>query len=250
MLYRELPLLERFAAARADGFSAVEILSSEGTDIALLGTAAKSAGVDVVLCNAPMGDFLEGGPGVSAVPGREADFQAAMGQAITMAVTLSCPIVHLGPSRIPTNATKSSCLATLVRNLEAAAELCADHDISVTIEPMNRLDNVDVCLSTVADALLVLDEAGQPNSGLQLDVYHVVRMGDDPLQHIKRHAARIRHIQFADVPGRQEPGSGELDFQRIFETIDNAGYEGYLGAEYLPSGMTSDSFSWFEGYRQ
>jgi len=249
MLYRERPLVERFAAARDDGFSAVEILSPENSSIDELQTAATGAGVDVVLCNAPMGDFLEGGPGMSGVPGREAQFRSAIEQARKMAVSLKCPNVHIGPSRIPATAGKDDCLNVLARNLEMAAGVLARDGITATIEPMNNVDFPDVCLSSVADALSVLDAAGRDSVALQFDIYHMARMENDLLDTIKKNIGRIAHFQFADLPGRHEPGSGELDFPAIFGLIDSLNYEGHLGAEYLPSGASSDSLGWFRRHQ-
>ena len=249
LLYRELPLVERFAAARGDGFTAVEILTPENVELEVLRAAARRAGVDVVLCNAPMGDFLEGGPGLSAVPGRESGFLAAIGQAHRMAVELACPIVHLGPSRMPWNTDKPKCLAVLTANLSTAAQTLAADGITVTIEPMNDIDLPQVCLSSVEEALGVLDAAGEPNTALQLDVYHMARMNQDLPSILEDYIDRIGHIQFADVPGRHEPGSGGLDFDELFALVERLGYPAYLGAEYSPSKTTRESLAWFEAYR-
>jgi hydroxypyruvate isomerase len=249
MLYRERPLGERFAAARSDGFTAVEILILEGESVDGLASAARQAGVDVVLCNAPMGDFLEGGPGLSAVPGREADFRRAIEQARKTAVALRCPTVHIGPSRVPPGLTRDACLAVLRDNLAFAAGMLAADDIVATIEPMNTIDVPDVCLDGFADAVVVMDAANQPNTALQLDLYHAARMRVDLPSIIERHMNRIGHIQFADVPGRHEPGSGELPFAELFGLIDSLGYSGYLGAEYRPLHTTPESLGWFDAFR-
>jgi hydroxypyruvate isomerase len=249
MLYRERALVDRFAAAKRDGFSAVEILSPEDASIDELSAAATDAGVDVVLCNAPMGDFLEGGPGLSAVPGRESDFRDAMEQARQMAVSLGCPTVHIGPARLPPGVDRGACLDILTANLALAAGILDGDGIVATIEPMNTFDFPDVCLNRVSEALAILDAAGRPNTALQFDIYHMARMEPEWLSIIEGQIDRIGHFQFADVPGRHEPGSGELDFDRAFELINRLDYAGSLGAEYVPASATSDSLAWFDKYR-
>ena len=248
-LYRELPLVERFAAARHDGFTAVEILSPENMPIAVLANAVESAGVNVVLCNAPMGDFLTGGPGLSGVPGRQADFAQAIQQALDLALALNCPRIHVGPSRIPASATEQQCADVLSENLSLAADLVSAYDKQVLIEPMNTNDAPDACLSTVCDALKILDSIDKSNAELQFDIYHMAQMEADVLEAIENNIEKIGHFQFADFPGRHEPGSGELDFKSIFGLIDQHGYQGYLGAEYQPSDVTSDSLAWFDEFR-
>lgn len=250
MLYREMPILHRFAAARADGFDAVEILSPENATVEELATAARSAGVGVVLCNAPAGDFLSGGPGLSATPGREADFRQAIEQARRMAKALHCPTLHIGPSRVPHGIARSDCLEVLTINLASAAAVLAGDGITATVEPLNTLDFPDICLFSVADALKILNDAGEPNTALQIDIYHAARMGLDIPALITRHITRIGHFQFADSPGRHEPGSGDLDFAQIFALIDDLGYVGYLGAEYAPTTATASSLAWLEEYRR
>jgi hydroxypyruvate isomerase len=250
MLYRELPLVERFAAARNSGFTAVEILSTEDASIDALKSAAIDAGVDVVLCNAPMGDFLQGGLGFSAVPGREIEFRKAVSQARDIAVSLGCPTVHIGPARVPPGVERKTCLNVLVENLAHAAAVLHEEGIRATIEPMNTVDFPDVVLNRVVEALGVLDAIGYANVGLQFDLYHMAQMEENMVSLIESHIDRIAHFQFADAPGRHEPGSGELDFAGFFELVDRLDYKGFLGAEYLPSGSTNESLDWFKGYRE
>ncbi len=249
-MYRELPLVERFAAARQDGFDAVEIISPENASIPDLANAATDAGIDIILCNAPVGDFLEGGPGLSAVPGREAQFRKGIDMVRQVAEMLSCPSVNIGPSRIAEGSDKTECLDVLARNLAYAADMLAEANIQALIEPLNTYDIPNTCLSRVEDALTVLNEAGQVNAGLQFDIYHMAQMESDFMTLLEDHIGRIGHIQFADVPGRGEPGSGELDFGAIFELINRLDYTGFIGAEYKPVHTTSESLDWLRKYRE
>ena len=243
-LYRELPLTQRFAAAKNDGFAAVEILSPEGVSASDLAVAAEAADIAVAMCNAPMGDFVEGGSGLSAVPGREVDFRAAIEEARELALALGCTKVHIGPSRVPSNTNKSTCLDCLASNLSIAATLLGEHGIEAMIEPLNNIDMPDICLSRVDEAIGILDDIGYANAALQFDVYHVAQMEADYVPLLTQHIGRIGHIQFADRPGRGEPGSGDFDFEKFFSLIDELGYTGWLGAEYQPTSTTGDTLDW------
>lgn len=247
-LYRELPLTERFAAVKNDGFAAVELLSKEGVSAGDLAIAARAADIAVAMCNAPMGDFIDGGPGLSAVPGREDDFRAAIDEARELAVALDCSKVHIGPSRVPPNTNKSTCLDCLASNLSYAARLLGDHGIEAMIEPLNSIEMPDICLSRVDEAMKILDDIGSSHASLQFDVYHVAQMETDYAPLLNQYIDRIGHIQFADRPGRGEPGSGDFDFEKFFSLIDQLEYTGWLGAEYQPTTTTSETLGWLRNY--
>lgn len=248
-LYRELPLLARFEAARKDGFDAVEIQSPEGEPLNELVTAVKGAGVSVVLCNAPMGDFLSGGPGLSAVPGRQFHFRKAIASAREMAVALQCRNVHIGPSRVTPEHSMAEQLSILAENLDYAASICANDGINVLIEPISVGAYPDICLSRLDDALRVLQSVDKDNAMLQFDVFHMTERTPDCLPDLEAHATVIGHIQFADRPGRGEPGTGSLDFARLFRVVDTLPYAGHVGAEYQPSASTRESLGWYAPFR-
>ena len=243
-LYRELPLPDRFAAAKADGFDAVELLVTEGIPTSVLADAAANAKIDVAMCNAPMGDFLEGGAGLSAVPGRESDFRSALAEALELAQALNCKKIHIGPSRVPTGSDMESCKRCLFDNLSFAAEYFQGEGIETLIEPLNNIEMPDICLSRVSDAISMLNSVGASNVALQFDIYHVAQMEPDYIDLLREHIERIGHIQFADFPGRAEPGTGTLDFGELFSLVDKLGYEGWMGAEYQPSQLTSATLAW------
>ena len=243
-LYRELPLPERFAAAKADGFDAVEILVTEGVSHPVLAAAAQGANIEVAMCNAPMGDFLTGGAGLSAVPGRESEFREALSEAGKLAQALNCKKVHIGPSRVAEGFTMQDCKACLTENLSFAAKFLHDIGIETLLEPLNNIEMPDICLSRVSDAISIMDEIGHSNVSLQFDVYHVAQMELDYIELLKAHISRVGHIQFSDIPGRGEPGTGELDFSRLFSLVDELGYDGWMGAEYQPSKPTSETMAW------
>ena len=243
-LYRELTLPERFAAAKADGFNAVELLVTEGISNQVLATAAQSADIQVAMCNAPMGDFLTGGAGLSAVPGREAEFREALSEAGELAQALGCNKVHIGPSRVKAGSSVKECNECLAGNLTYAASYLQNIGIETLLEPLNNIEMPDICLSRVGHAISIMDDVGHSNVSLQFDVYHVAQMETDYIEVLKANIGRIGHIQFADLPGRGEPGTAELDFGRLFALVDELGYEGWMGAEYQPSRSTSETLAW------
>jgi hydroxypyruvate isomerase len=247
-LYREFPLPERFALAATDGFRAVEILTPENVPVPELADAARKAKVQVALCNAPMGDLFGGGPGLSGVPGREADFRHAIETAIEWAELLDCPRVHIGPSRVPEGCSPDECMDVLSQNLKLAASLLTESGIMTLIEPLNSKDMPDICLSTVQQALQLMDVVDHPGVRLQFDVYHAARTGPEYMRALEQNIDQVGHIQFADVPGRGEPGTGELPFDRLFALVDSLDYTGWMGAEYQPSD-SSASLEWFEPFR-
>lgn len=249
-LFRELPLLERFDAASKAGFKAVEILSPEDAKIDDINIAAKQAGVKIVLCNAPAGDFVSGGPGLSGVPGRETAFREAVAQVVEMAHAFSCPSVHISPSRVPKGEDRDACLSVLTENLHYAADSLQQVGTRVLLEPLNTNDVPDVLIRHVEEAKEVIAAADHPNLGLQFDIYHMAQMEADFIEVLKDNIEHIKHIQFADTPGRGEPGSGELDFSEIFSVLDSCNYEGWLGAEYIPTCSTPDSLDWFTTFRE
>ena len=244
MMFRELPLLERFGAARAAGFGGVEIQFIEEGDPAAMARAARAAGVEVVLINAEMGDLRAGGPGLSGVPGREADFRAAFTRALAASLTLGGSRIHLGPSRIPPGTSRADCLAVYRANLAWAVEQAHAHPATLLIEPLNRVENPTILLGDLAEAVQLIDGCRSDRVGLQFDIYHTAMNGVDVRLAFQAHLASIKHIQFADAPGRHEPGTGQIDFPTIFADIAASGYQGWAGAEYLPKTTTAASFAW------
>ena len=237
---------ERFAAARSDGFDAVEILVTEGVTVDVLADSAAGAGIGVAMCNVSMGDFPGGGVGLSGVPTKQAEFRKAVVDARTMAEKLACRKIHIGPSRVPAGIDHQACMDCLAENLYFAANCFAASGIETLIEPLNNIDTPDICLSRVSDAIALMDETALPNVCLQFDVYHAAQMEANYIDLLSRYIQRVGHIQFADVPGRGEPGSGNIDFEALFARIDALGYSGWVGAEYQPSKPASETLTWLQ----
>lgn len=245
MLFTEHEPGERFAAAAAAGFSAVEMQSPQ--DIgppAQVAELVADAGVRMVQLNIRPGDLGSGEPMLTAHPSQVEAFAREIEIAAEYAAALGVDVVTVhGGDRVE-GAGFAQQVQTLTANLHVAADAMAPLDVAVVLEVLNSHDRPQVLLATQADAAKVLAGVDRPNVGLQFDVYHAARMADDPVEALRRHASVLGHIQFADTPGRHEPGTGTLDFPAIFAAIDELGYDGWVSAEYRPSGATVDSLAW------
>lgn len=247
LLFRDLPFNDRFAAAKDAGFDAVEIQLIEEVD-ASSAAAARRADIDVVLLNVSLADFRTGGAALSGVPGRERAFHDAFDQAAVAADELEATFLHLGPSRVPTGVSRQACLDVYRRNLSYAAERSRGHRVKPVIEPLNTVETPDILLSSLDEADALCTEVGDA-IGMQYDLYHATLNGVDLVHGFDRHRDRIRHIQFADAPGRHEPGTGAVAFSTVLPHVAASGYRGHLGAEYFPSQPGAPSFPWLAHFR-
>ncbi|HEV2702219.1 MAG TPA: TIM barrel protein [Steroidobacteraceae bacterium] len=247
LLFREMPLLARFAAARAAGFPTVEIQVPYEHSAAALTNAARAAQVQVVLINAPLGEDPRTF-GTASLPGRGAQLRAELQRAAEYAQALGTGCVNVLAGRCDPQ-DQPAALQRLTDNLALAAEILATVDARPLLEVINPVNGPGYCVPDFESAARIL-EATDARVGLQFDVYHAAMLGLDPAQTFTRHLARIRHVQFADHPGRGEPGSGSLDFAGIFRTIRDSSYSGWVGAEYHPVGATPASLGWMRQYFQ
>lgn len=250
-MFREHGINKRFSAAKDAGFGGVEIQYLAEGDPVAMADAADNAGIDVILVNVGMGDYLTGGAGLSGVPGREAVFLEEFRKALEAARLMRARFVHLGPSRIPSGVTRDECLRTYHSNISAALEIHAacQSQTALLIEPMNRLEAPTALINDIDDGAALLRERYLGRIGLQFDIYHVAMNGHDVLERYSAHHDLVWHVQFSDLPGRQEPGSGNLDWNTLFFGIRDSGYTGWFGAEYMPKRLTVDTLGWLQRYR-
>ena len=247
-MYQELDFLDRFPAVKKAGFDAVEIQFPYDTPPNIVAKAAADAGVGVVLFNVPPGDFAAGERGLAALPGREKDFMDAVNTACEYVDALK-PVGVNVLSGIPgPDADHDRCWQTLVENLNLAAVALEAAGTRALAEPLNNLDVKGFFTPTSELVVKAITEAGHPNLGLQYDFYHARMMETDPVAELERWYDHIVHMQFADNAGRHEPGTGDIDWEGVFRTIKKLGYEGWVGAEYIPSGATADSFEWLPDF--
>ena len=246
MLYPEHGFLDRFGAAAADGFRGVEYVSPyEHAPEVIAGLLARH-GLEQALFNMPAGDWAAGERGLACLPGREAEFAAGIDTTIAYAQALGCRQVNCLAGIIPARADRAQCEAVLVANLALAAERLGEAGIRVLLEPINQRDMPGYAVSTTAQAEAIMARVGSANLWLQYDLYHLQITQGDLLTHFERLQPRIAHVQVADVPGRHEPGSGEINYPNIFKALDRLGYSGWIGAEYRPANATSAGLGWMQ----
>jgi hydroxypyruvate isomerase len=246
MLFGEVPLLERFAAARRAGFLAVELVSPYEHPAAEVAAAARDAGVEVVLFNLPAGDWARGDRGTACDPARGEEFRAGVARALEYARALACPRLHAMAGVRPPGVPEERLRATYVERLRFAADALAAEGRTLLVEGINGRDMPGYYLQTSAQALSLMDEIAAPNLRYQLDAYHARTMGEDPAELLLAHHARIGHVQIADVPGRHEPGTGTIDWRALFRLLDRLGYRGFVGCEYRPLGTTEAGLGWMK----
>jgi 2-dehydrotetronate isomerase len=243
-LFRELPLLERFAAAQTAGFPAVEVQSPYQHEAGILAEQLERADLALVLFNAPMGDVKAGERGFAALPGREADFAASIEIALRYARALHCTQIHIMAGNAA--GARAAQEAVFVANLQRAADRAVEEGVTLLIEPLNARDNPGYFLCTTTEAIAALDRINRRNVALQFDLYHCQISEGDLAEHLKRLFGRYAHIQIANVPGRHEPDHGEINFPYLFDLMDTLGYGGWIGCEYFPRAGTFAGLGWGE----
>lgn len=233
-LFTDRPLLQRFDAARAAGFAAVEMQFPYAEPAESLARALKDSGLTLQLHNLPPGDWAAGERGMASHPGRVAEFREGVERALHYARVLGAPRLHCLSGIAPSGVPATEARATLVANLRHAAGALAAHGLVLLVEPLNLHDVPGYTLSTVDDAIDLMAEVGAPNLRLQYDLYHQQRMRGELIGTLRTHLPRIGHIQLADNPGRGEPGSGEVAWRAVLSAIEHSGYAGWVGLEYFP----------------
>jgi hydroxypyruvate isomerase len=245
LMFGEVPLPERFGAARAAGFGAVEIQFPYAETATTLAVSARAAAVDVVLINAPVA--ADAPFGLACQDHRRAEFRDGLARAAEYACALGVPRINVLAGQSQGRAL-DDCRRRLVVALLEAADRLERLGIEVLLEMLNPGEAPDYVVPDLEAAETVLD-ACDGRVGLQFDIYHVARIGLDPFSALQRSLGRVRHVQFADAPGRHEPGTGTLTFEPIWERLRAAGYTGWISAEYRPSRATVETLAWLHEWR-
>ncbi|NTE65136.1 hydroxypyruvate isomerase [Agrobacterium tumefaciens] len=249
MLYPEVPFLDRFAAAAADGFEGVEYVGAYDQDADVLKRQLDQHGLKQALFNLPAGNWAAGERGISCYPNRVGEFREGVAKAVAYAKATGCTRVNCLAGIAPRDHQRQALEAVLVDNLRYAAPRLADAGIMLLLEPINSRDIPNFLINTTNDYERIAQRVGQDNLYLQYDFYHMQVMQGDLLSTFERLKAHIAHVQVADNPGRNEPGTGEINYTNIFSTLDAAGYSGWVGAEYKPRTATSAGLGWFRPWR-
>lgn len=249
-LFQEHSFLDRFGAARAADFEAVECQFVDDYAPETLKAAQRENGLAFSVFSIPPGDLAAGDRGLACLPGREAEFEATVETALSYADALDCPMMHCLAGLAPAAESMSRLVETLTGNVRRAAEAAKPAGATILLEPKNARDMPGYMLADYDLARRVIEAAGMDNVRLMFDVYHRQVIHGDLVQALRDFRDITGHIQIANPPDRREPGKGEIDFRPVFAEIDASGYAGWVGCEYIPTGATADSLGWFEDYRQ
>ncbi len=245
LLFSEFPLPQRFAAAKAHGFEAVEIQFPYELPAERIASLLQEHELKLVLFNVDADSLLQGGEGLAAVPEKRAQFKAVVEQALAYARLLKPDVINVLPGRCFDASRLGDYRQTLIENLRYAADCFAKIGVITVFEAVNSLDMPGFIIDNSAAMLQLLDEVNHPNLRLQYDIYHMSRMQEDCAAFLTQHLDKVGHIQFADCPGRLQPGTGKVDFDALFKLIADSSYNGWSGAEYKTAGDTSTSLDWF-----
>lgn len=244
LLFTERPLLERIGAAKQAGFSGVEIQFPYAVSPYALRRELDAQAMPLHLINLPAGDLMAGGAGLACQPKRRREFAEALDTALEYALVAKPNMVNVLAGRLTTDISWNEAFSTLSANVRETVRALSKLHVQVVCEAINPLDMPGFLINTPAHLQLLLAEVGSPHCLAQLDLYHMARQGIDLGQAIHNLGAQIGHVQFADCPGRHEPGTGQLDFTLLRQQLIEVGYKGNWAAEYIPSGLTEAGLAW------
>lgn len=252
MMYTEFDFLERFGAAAADGFKAVEFLFPYEYERGELRRRLDEHGLVQALFNGPPGNWAAGERGMACLPGREDEFRRSITeQALPYAQTLGCKRLHVMAGLMPPGVERARLRTTYVANLAWAAAQAASAGVSLMIEPINTRDIPGFFLNRQDEAHAIVAEVNSPNLKVQMDLYHCQIVEGDLAMKLRQYlpTGHVGHIQIAGVPARHEPDEGELNYAYLFGLLDELGWRGHVGAEYRPRAGTRAGLGWFAPWR-
>ena len=248
MLFQEHAFLDRFEPAARAGFAAVEYVSPYEHPAEAVAAQLKKHGLTQVLFNLPPGDWAGGERGIAVLPDRVEEFRHGVDTAVHYAKALGCVQVNCLAGIAPAGVAHEELETIFVENLRYAAEKLGEASIRLLVEPINTRDIPGFFLTTTRQALGIIERVGSDNLYLQYDIYHMQVMEGDLARTIEQNLGRIAHIQLADNPGRQEPGTGEINYAFLLPHLDRLGYRRWVGAEYRPGAETEAGLGWLAAF--
>jgi len=246
-LFTELPMVERYAAAAQAGFKGVEVAFPYDYKASDLNSILKNNGLSLVQILAPF-DWDGGERGLGALPGRESEFKSSISSAIEFAIQVGRPMIHVMPGNITSELNKKECLDLFKSNLAWAAEVANREGITLILEPCCAARFPDFLYHRIHEGLDVIKELGYQNIKLCFDTFHVQMEEGAITPKLIEVFPYIGHIQVGNVPGRHEPGTGEIFFPYLFSQIEKLGWDRWIGCEYTPSGPTLETLGWGAPY--
>jgi hydroxypyruvate isomerase len=242
-LFTERPFMERFGAAAAAGFKAVELQFPYDQSPTAARLELERHGLTILGINTPPGKAPGGEAGLAAVPGREPEFAALFQRALDYVIAIGGCQIHVMAGCVPPE-LRPAAETTFIRNLVPAADAAARKNITLLIEPINPRDRPDYFLTRAEHAGAIIAKVERPNLRIQFDFYHAQIVGGDLIRRFEKHLPIVGHVQVAAVPTRHEPDEGEVNYPAIFKALDSLSYQGWVGAEYRPCGRTEDGLGW------
>lgn len=243
-LFAEMPLEQRFAAARRAGFGAVEHPAPYALGVGRTKGLLAEHGLVFTQLALPSGDSALGEKGFACLPGRQKEFKDALSIGIDFAESVGCPAVHVMSGIAPPQADAGALWATYVANVSLAATECARRGLRLLVEPISTGTVPGYYMNNLPLALKVVEEVGVSSAAILLDTFHARANGIDPTAFMAAHAAVIAHVHVADYPDRHEPGTGMIDFAAFFRTLASVGFGGWVGLEYVPAAGTEEGLGW------
>ena len=248
-LWNDIPLADAIHRAKEKGFDAVECHFPYDQDLDDVKGALQETELTMLGINTVLGG-QDGDSGLCALTGREDQARASIEQAIEYAVAIGTPNIHAMAGMAPNVGLQGeTAQATFVANLQFASDLAKPHDITVLIEPLNTIDKAGYFLTTSQHAQQVIEQVGRDNVKMMFDCYHMQLMEGNLQNRVAEILPIIGHIQFAGLPNRGEPYQGEVCYERLIPAIQAIGYDGYFGAEYIPSGAVEETLDWLKDYQ-
>ncbi|MBT8519491.1 hydroxypyruvate isomerase [Polynucleobacter paneuropaeus] len=244
MLFNEFPFLDRFEQASKAGFKAVEFLFPYGIPAEDIKAKLDQYHLKLVLHNLPAGNWDGGERGIACLPDRIEEFKTGVAEAIRYAGILGVGQLNCLAGKVPAGADRAELHRTFVNNLRYAAAELKKAQLKLLVEPINQYDILGFYLCSTQQAISILDEVGADNLFVQYDIYHAQRMEGELANTITKYLDRIGHMQLADNPGRNEPGTGEINYPFLFRFLEKIGYKGWVGCEYKPATDTLSGLSW------
>ena len=244
MMFNEVAFLDRFDAAAKAGFTAVEFLFPYDFPAIELKRRLDANGLTQALFNMPPGDWANGERGLASLPGRQQEFRDSVKKALEYADILDSKLIHCMAGIPPAGTHPVTAAALYASNLAWAGEHATAAGRRLALEPINHRDMPGFHLNTVEQGAAVVDAIGIDRVGLQFDIYHTQITQGDVTKRMEALFSRIVHMQIADVPARNEPGTGEIGWEFVLRRIDELGYTGFVGCEYRPAGDTVAGLAW------
>ena len=242
-LFTELPMWDRYAAAARAGFRGVEVAFPYEFPVRKLGAMLRDEGLTLVQILAPV-DWEGGSRGIAALPEKKEECRRSVVTAIEYAVDIGKPMVHVLAGNLESHHDRAECMETFKENISYAADLAAREDITIIIEPVCNVRFPAYLYSRLEEGTAIIDELQKPNVKLCFDTFHVQMQEGALTDRLRKVISYVGHVQIGNTPGRNEPGVGELDLDYFFRTLEQLGWDRWVGCEYAPSGATLDSIAW------